>query len=158
MGPDISGVGALGGVWIPFLAALGRHLGYDLPTIAFPSQISLDSFLALVNVTPWVIGVALAVVAASYLVEKFKSPPDEALATGGHGQVGRRSGTGSRLLAQWQSAQVLYVEHGPLGRVTNASTCPPETRTENRSPADPETSHERPNRNAPQRAVPCRHP
>ncbi len=25
-------------------------------------------------------------------------------------------------LAGWQSAQILYVEHGPLGRVTDAST------------------------------------
>ena len=118
-------------MWIPFLAALGRYLGYDLPTIAFPSQISLDSFLALVNVTPWVIGVALAVVAASYLVEKFKSPPDERDTRWrpvGMDRLAAGAALNPELLAQWQSAQVLYVEHGPLGRVTNASTCPPETR------------------------------
>ena len=37
-------------MWLPFLAALGRHLGYNLPEIYFPSQISLHSFLALVNI------------------------------------------------------------------------------------------------------------
>jgi hypothetical protein len=36
-------------MWIPFLAALGRHLGYPLPAIAFPSQVSLDSFFALLQ-------------------------------------------------------------------------------------------------------------
>lgn len=115
-------------MWIPLLAALGRHLGYDLPPITFPSQISLDSFLALVNVTPWVIGVALAVIAVSYLVEKFKSPPDARDARWrpvGMDRLAVGAALDPELLAQWQSAQVLYVEHGPRGRVTNAGISPP---------------------------------
>lgn len=40
-----------------------------------------------------------------------------------------RLATGAALdpdkLAAWQKAQILYVEHGPLGRVTDASTLPP---------------------------------
>ena len=47
-------------MWFPFIAALGRHLGYNLPEIYFPSQISLHSFLALVNVLPTVVGIALS--------------------------------------------------------------------------------------------------
>ncbi|QKV56671.1 MAG: hypothetical protein HT580_05030 [Dechloromonas sp.] len=45
-------------LWLamPFLAAFGRHLGYQLPEIAFPSQISLRSFLTLLEILPSVVG------------------------------------------------------------------------------------------------------
>lgn len=115
-------------MWIPFLAALGRHFGYDLPKIAFPSQISLDSFLALMQVTPWVIGVALGVVATSYLAEKFKSHRrvgDARWRPVGMDRLAAGAALDAELLAQWQSAQVLYVEHGQQGRVTNASMSAP---------------------------------
>ena len=77
-------------MWIPFLAALGRYLGYDLPEIYFPSQISLHSFLSLVNILPTVVGIAVALVMTSYLREKMKSR--RALAPGRHRAPGNRPG------------------------------------------------------------------
>lgn len=115
-------------MWVPFLFALGRHFGYDLPDIFFPSQIGLDTFLALVNVMPHVIGVAILVFLASAVRERLKARIGKA------GERWRpvgmaRLATGAALapdkLAAWQKAQILYVEHGPLGRVSDAGTVPP---------------------------------
>jgi poly-beta-1,6-N-acetyl-D-glucosamine biosynthesis protein PgaD len=111
-------------MWIPFIAALGRYYGYQIPEIAFPSQISLDSFLALARVTPYVLAFAILIALVSILGEKIKARSNknnerwrpvgmERLATG--------AALDQKLLAQWQAARVLYVEHGPMGRVTNAS-------------------------------------
>ena len=111
-------------MWIPFIAALGRYYGYQMPEIAFPSQISLESFLALARVTPYVLAFAILIALASIFGEKIKARSNknnerwrpvglERLATG--------VALDPKLLEQWQTARILYVKHGPHGRVTNAS-------------------------------------
>ena len=111
-------------MWVPFLAALGRHFGYPMPEIAFPSQISLDSFLALARVTPYVLAFAILIALASILGEKIKARSnknDERWRPVGMERLATGAALDPKLLAQWQTARILYVEHGPMGRVTNAS-------------------------------------
>ena len=115
-------------MWVPFLAALGRHLGYDLPEIIFPSQINLHSFLALMHILPTAIATAIGLVVLRYLWEKLK--PHAGWREKPWRPVGvERLASGQALdperLAAWQAAQVLYVAHGPRGRVTGASTVQP---------------------------------
>ena len=115
-------------MWLPFLAALGRHLGYNLPEIYFPSQISLHSFLALVNVLPTVVGIALGGLLLRFLWEKMKphiGRADERWRPVGTKRLASGLALDPERLAAWQSAQILYVEHGPHGRVTDASTTQP---------------------------------
>ncbi len=115
-------------MWLPFLAALGRHLGYQLPEIAFPSQISLHSFLVLVEILPFVAGAAIGLMLLSYLWEKVKSHagfPDSRWRPVGMDRLARDAALEPDKLAQWQQTQVLYVEHGTQGRVTNAYTSRP---------------------------------
>jgi poly-beta-1,6-N-acetyl-D-glucosamine biosynthesis protein PgaD len=115
-------------MWIPFFAALGRYLGYKLPEISFPSQISLDAFLALAHITPYVLLVAVSLTGLSYLHQKFKAHSgkiDPRWRPVGMEQLATGLALDPKLLAEWQSAQILYVEHGPLGRVTNAHTKDP---------------------------------
>ena len=110
--------------WIPFIAALGRYYGYHLPEITFPSQISLDSFLALIRVTPYVLAFAMLIALASILGEKIKArthKKNERWRPVGMERLATGAALDPELLAQWQIARILYVEHGPLGRVTNAS-------------------------------------
>jgi len=114
-------------MWVPFLFALGRHFGYDIPEILFPSQISLDSFFALLHVTPYVLAFAAAVLIASYLREKLKArfgKPDERWRTVGMARHAHDAALDPENVERWQQAQILYVEHGPRGRVINASTEP----------------------------------
>lgn len=115
-------------MWIPFIAALGRHFGLDLPEIFFPSQISLDSFFALLHVTPYVLAFAVTILIASYLREKLKArfgKPDERWRPVGAARLASSAALDPELLATWQAAQILYVEHGPRGRVIGASTTRP---------------------------------
>lgn len=113
-------------MWIPFLAALGRHLGYPLPAIAFPSQVSLDSFFALLRIGPYVVGCAVAVVALSYLREKTRPVrTDERWRPIGTARLATGAALDPDRLAEWQTAQILYVAHGPHGRVSSASSTAP---------------------------------
>ena len=116
-------------MWIPLLAALGRYLGYAVPEIVYPGHISLDTFLMLMRVTPWVVGIAVAIVMVSYLREKRKTlnrVSDERWRPLGMERLAAGAALDPEQLAKWQSAQVLYVEHGPRGRVVNANTVRPE--------------------------------
>ncbi len=115
-------------MWVPFFAAIARHFGYQLPEIAFPSQVSLDSFLALVRVTPAVLGAAILVVLGSMVKEKLMvrfAKPKARWRPVGIDSLAASTALDPALLAQWQSARVLYVEHGPRGRVVNATTSRP---------------------------------
>jgi len=114
-------------MWVPFLFALGRHFGYDIPEILFPSQISLATFLSLVEVMPYVVGVAVLVFLASALREKLKArigKADDRWRPVGMARLATGAALDPDKLAAWQKAQILYVEHGPLGRVTNARAKP----------------------------------
>jgi len=115
-------------MWIPFVAALGRHFGFDLPEIFFPSQISLDSFFALLHVTPYVLAFAAVALMTGYLREKLKArfgKPDERWRPVGAARLASSAALDPEQLAEWQAAQILYVEHGPLGRVTGATPTQP---------------------------------
>ena len=115
-------------MWIPFLSAVARHFGYPFPDIIFPSPISLSAFLDLLEVTPYAIGLALTLIMTSYLREKIKArigQRDERWRPVGMARLATGAALDPVHLAAWQDAQVLYVEHGPLGRVTNASTNQP---------------------------------
>jgi poly-beta-1,6-N-acetyl-D-glucosamine biosynthesis protein PgaD len=115
-------------MWIPFIAALGRHFGLDLPEIFFPSQVSLDSFFALLHVTPYVLAFAAMLLITGYLREKLKArfgKPDERWRPVGTARLAASSALEPDQLAAWQAAQILYVEHGPRGRVTGASPARP---------------------------------
>lgn len=116
-------------MWLPFLAALGRHLGYQLPEIVFPSQISLHSFLVLVEILPFVAGAAIGLMLLSYLWDKMKSHagfPDRRWRPVGLERLAHSMALEPQQLAAWQAAQVLYVRHGDHGNVTDASTTPPD--------------------------------
>jgi poly-beta-1,6-N-acetyl-D-glucosamine biosynthesis protein PgaD len=115
-------------MWVPFLFALGRHFGYDLPEILFPSQISLATFLSLVEVMPYVVGVAVVVFLFGALREKLKArigKADDRWRPVGMDRLATGAALDPDKLAAWQKAQILYVEHGPRGRVSDASTLPP---------------------------------
>jgi poly-beta-1,6-N-acetyl-D-glucosamine biosynthesis protein PgaD len=112
-------------MWIPFIATLGRYLGYQLPDISFHSQISLDAFLALAHISPYVLLVATTLTGLSYLRQKFKARSgitDDRWRPVGMEQLATGLALDPKLLAEWQSSQIIYVEHGPLGRVINAHT------------------------------------
>ena len=115
-------------MWIPFFAAIARHFGYDLPEFAIPSQISLDSFLALLRVTPAVLAITVLVMLGSIVKEKLMARfarPKARWRPVGIDSLAAGTALDPALLAQWQSARVLYVEHGPRGRVVNATTLRP---------------------------------
>ena len=116
-------------MWVPFLAALGRYFGYQLPEIAFPSQISLHSFLTLAETLPFVIGAAIILMLLSYLWDKMKSHagfPDRRWRPVGLERLAHSMALEPEKLLAWQAAQVLYVRHGDHGNVTDASTTPPD--------------------------------
>ncbi len=116
-------------MWLPFLAALGRHLGYQLPEIVFPSQISLRSFLILAETLPYVAAWAVGLILSSYLWEKVKSHfgfSDRRWRPIGLERLAGDMALEPERLATWQAAQILYVEHGAHGRVTAAGTTPPD--------------------------------
>ena len=109
-------------MWTPLVAALGRHFGYHLPEIAFPNQINLDAFFILARVTPYVLAFAILIILISFLAEKFKTrTKNERWRPIGMERLATGAALDPKLLAQWQTARILYVEHGPLGRVINAS-------------------------------------
>lgn len=115
-------------MWIPFIAALGRHFGLDLPEIFFPSQVSLDSFFALLHVTPYVLAFAAMLLITGYLREKLKArfgKSDDRWRPVGMDRLATGAALDPDKLAAWQKAQILYVEHGPRGRVTGASPARP---------------------------------
>jgi poly-beta-1,6-N-acetyl-D-glucosamine biosynthesis protein PgaD len=110
-------------LWVPFVLDLGRRFGFDLPGREISSQISLDSFMVLLRVMPYVFIFAVLIVMVGLFIEKLRArfpglrtrwrPVGKArLVTG--------DADNSDRIASWQSARVLSVEHGPLGRVIHA--------------------------------------
>lgn len=116
-------------MWVPFLAALGRHFGYQLPEVAFPSQISLRSFLTLLEMLPFVAGAAIALMLLSYLWEKMRAHagfPDQRWRPIGLERLAHSMALEPEKLLAWQAAQVIYVRHGDHGNVIDASTTLPD--------------------------------
>lgn len=115
-------------MWIPFLAALGRHFGYDLPVVAFPSQLSLHSFLLLAELIPIVVVAAVLAMALRFLWEKLRNHagfPDRRWRPVGLERLAHQMALDPQRLSTWQSAQILYVHHGDHGNVIDATTTQP---------------------------------
>lgn len=111
-------------MWLPFIFALGRHLGYDLPKFGFDSHFGLESFLSLLHVMPYLIASVALILLVGLMREKYRAHigyESERWRPVGMARLATGTALDPKLLDQWQSAQILYVEHGPLGRVTNAS-------------------------------------
>jgi poly-beta-1,6-N-acetyl-D-glucosamine biosynthesis protein PgaD len=114
-------------MWLPFIFALGRHFGYDLPKFGFDSHFGLDSFFALLHVMPYLIASVSLILFVGLLREKYRAHigyESERWRPVGMERLATGAALDVKALAQWQSERVLYVEHGPLGRVTNAATTP----------------------------------
>ena len=75
------------------------------------------------------IGVAIFVFLVSALREGLKArigKTDDRWRPVGMARLATGAALDPDKLAAWQKAQILYVEHGPLGRVTDASTVAPQ--------------------------------
>lgn len=116
------------GMWFVLLATIGRELGLDVPEIVLPSAISLKSFEALAQVAPYAIMVACAMILLAYLYERLRrklGKTDTRWRPVGLLRLALDAALDPQRIAKWQEMQVIYVEHGPLGRVTDAHGAPP---------------------------------
>jgi poly-beta-1,6-N-acetyl-D-glucosamine biosynthesis protein PgaD len=116
------------GMWLVLLATLGYEIGFELPPFLTPQVISLQSFRALAHLLPYALAATAALLLAAYLFDRLKrrwAGPDERWRPVGLARLARDAALDPENIERWQQAQVLYVEHGPLGRVINASTEPP---------------------------------
>jgi poly-beta-1,6-N-acetyl-D-glucosamine biosynthesis protein PgaD len=116
------------GMWFVLIATIGLELGYDLPKIVLPSPVSLKSFKALMYIAPYAIAAAVMAVMLAFLYDRLRKKLGEADTRWhpvGLDRLARDAALDAENIARWQQAQILYVEHGPRGRVSNASTAPP---------------------------------
>jgi poly-beta-1,6-N-acetyl-D-glucosamine biosynthesis protein PgaD len=116
------------GMWFVLITTVGRSLGFDLPHVLLPSAVSLGSFQILVRLLPYAIATAVTALVLAYLFERFKrhwAKSDERWRPVGMARLARDAALEPENIERWQQAQILYVEHGPRGRVTNASAEPP---------------------------------
>lgn len=117
------------GMWCVLLATIGRKLGVDLPEIALPSAVSLKSFEALAHVAPYAIAAAIMAVVLAYLYNRLRTKlgdGDTRWRPVGLARLARDAALDPQRIAEWQKMQVLYVQHGPLGRVIDAQGQPPD--------------------------------
>jgi len=117
------------GAWAVVMMTLGRKLGFDLPEIALSSPVSFGSIVMLLELVPWLIAAALFAVLLAYLGERFRTAGkrvDERWRPLGIERLARDAALDPQRIDEWQAAQILYVEHGPQGRVSNAFTERPE--------------------------------
>jgi poly-beta-1,6-N-acetyl-D-glucosamine biosynthesis protein PgaD len=116
------------GLWFVLLATIGRSLGFDFPLILLPTAVSRESLRILIYLLPYAIATAVAVLALAYALERLKrrwARPDERWRPVGLERLAHDAALDPANIARWQQAQILYVEHGPGGHVSNASTVPP---------------------------------
>ncbi|NJD25557.1 MAG: poly-beta-1,6-N-acetyl-D-glucosamine biosynthesis protein PgaD [Betaproteobacteria bacterium] len=116
------------GMWFVLLTTLGYHVGFELPRFLVPQVVSLESFRALAHLVPYALATASAVLFAAYIYERLKrhwGKTDERWHPVGMDRLARDAALDPENLARWQRTQVLYVEHGPRGRVMNAYNEPP---------------------------------
>lgn len=110
-------------MWIPVFGVVAVWLGAPLERGVYPSRESVYALRELMALFPAALGAVVAVLVVNGLVgiiiRRFSRRKPKPF-------VGMdRLATGMALdpekLAAWQSARVLHVEHGPLGRVTDAT-------------------------------------
>ncbi len=110
-------------MWIPVVGIVAVWLGAPLERGVYPSRESVYALRELMALFPAALGAVVAVLVVNGLVgmifrniARRKPKPFvgmDRLATG--------MALDTERLAAWQSARVLHVEHGPLGRVTDAT-------------------------------------
>jgi poly-beta-1,6-N-acetyl-D-glucosamine biosynthesis protein PgaD len=117
------------GMWFVLLATIGRSLGFDLPHILLPTAVSRESLSILVRLLPYAIATAVAALVLAYAFERLKrrwAKLDERWRPVGLERLAHDAALDPENIARWQQAQILYVEHGPGGHVSNARTEPSE--------------------------------
>jgi poly-beta-1,6-N-acetyl-D-glucosamine biosynthesis protein PgaD len=117
------------GMWMVLIATIGAKLGFDFPEIALPSAVSLKSLEALAHIAPYALAAAVAAVVFAYLYDRLRrrlGKEDQRWRPVGIERLARDSALDPQRIAQWQKMQILYVEHGPRGRVTEVHAMPPE--------------------------------
>ncbi len=115
-------------LWIPFFFAIGRYFGYALPNFTFASHLTLNSLFSLFEVMPYLIGTLVLIFILGFIREKYRTHigyDSERWRPVGMARLATGNALDPKLLAEWQLARVLYVEHGPRGRVTNATATYP---------------------------------
>ena len=116
-------------MWFVLLANLGHGIGFELPRFLTPRVVSQASFLALANLLPYAVATAAALLFAAYAYDRLKrrwGRTDDRWRPVGMDRLARDAALDPDNLARWQQTQVLYVEHGPQGRVRNAYTSRPD--------------------------------
>lgn len=110
------------GLWLPVLGLVAAHFGLELPWVNYPGQLSLHTLRLLVNVFPLAIALVLLVLAVNGLISRIhrRFNPPSALRFVGMDRLAEGMALDPGQLATWQSARILHVEHGPLGRVIDA--------------------------------------
>jgi poly-beta-1,6-N-acetyl-D-glucosamine biosynthesis protein PgaD len=115
-------------LWIPLLQKILHDLGFDVPLFAFSQQIHAGSFFALLEVLPWAAGIALALVAGATIMARLRASghfPERRWRPVGMQRLARDAALDPENIARWQKEPILYVTHGPRGRVMHADTRPP---------------------------------
>ncbi len=74
---------------------------------------------------PLLLLAGLDTVFIAYLIERLKAHPSHDRRPVGIDSLATGAALDPEKLAAWQRQQVLYVEHGPRGRVTDAHTTQP---------------------------------
>ncbi len=110
-------------MWVPVFGVFAVWLGLPPLPGAYPSQENVIALRGLLLLFPTAFAAVIGILAVNGvigLVYRRLAPPKplplvgmERLATGMALDVDK--------LAAWQSARILHVQHGPLGRVTDAS-------------------------------------
>ena len=117
------------GMWLVLLAMIGRKLGVDLPEIVLPSAVSLNSFEALAYVAPYAFVAAVMAVLLAYLYNRLRTKlgdGDTRWRPVGLERLAQDAALDPQRIAEWQTMQVLYVQHSPLGSVIDAQGQPPD--------------------------------
>lgn len=115
-------------MWFVLLANLGYEIGFELPSFLTPRAVSQASFLALADLLPYAVATAAALLFAAYAYDRLKQrwgSTDDRWRPVGMERLARDAALDPDNLARWQQTQILYVEHGPRGRVINAHSAPP---------------------------------
>lgn len=81
--------------------------------------------MSICRLLPLLLLAGLNILFIAHLIERLKAHPSHTRRPVGIDSLATGTALDPEKLAGWQRQQVLYVEHGPRGRVTNAHTAQP---------------------------------